>query len=138
MSSYPAIALYMLGKRMGSLKLDPPPDCVEFINWVDQLFKANLILSLSLPVHNMWENKAMRKFVEAQSNVFRIAHKYVKERVEEIDQLDEKILAGSEEAPPKVDFLTYLMHSGTLNMEAMTATVIDMLFAGVDTVRHYY
>ena len=126
--------MYMLGKRMGSLKLNPPPDCVEFILSVHQLFKTLLDLAISLPVHNLWENKAMRQAIKAQENVFRIAHKYVKERVEEIDLLDEKILAGSEEAPPKVDFLTYLMHSGTQNMEDVTANVIDMLMAGVDTV----
>ena len=77
----------------------------------------------------------MRQVVKAQGTSFRIAHKYVMKRVEEIDLLDEKILAGSEEAPPKVDFLTYQMHLGTRNMEDMTTGVIDMLAAGVDTVK---
>ena len=137
MTFYPAIALYTLSKRMGSLTLNPPPDCEEFIHWVDQTFKALLDLTLSLPVHNMWENKAMRRFVETQTNLFRIAHKYVKERAEEIDLLDGKILAGSEEAPTKVDFLTHLMHEGTQNMEDVTTSVIDMLAPGVETVKIY-
>ena len=76
----------------------------------------------------------MRQFVEAQNNVFRIVDKHVKQRVEEIGLLNEKILAGSEKAPPKVDLLTHLIHEGTQNMEDVTMSVLDILTGGGETV----
>ena len=132
------MALYTLNKRLGSLKPNPPPDCEEFIDSVEQTFKTLLDLTLSLPVHNFWENKAMRQFVKAQKNAFRIVDKYVKERADEIGPLDNKMLAGSEEAPPKVDYLTYLMHEGTLNMDDVTTSVLDIFSGGAENVKRIY
>ena len=68
-------------------------------------------------------------------NITRIAGKYVKQRVQEIDDHSKPIVEDSEEAPPKVDFLTYLMHSEALTMEEVIANIIDQIAGGVETVR---
>lgn len=121
---------------MGSLEIgNIPPDCADFIHWVNRIFTTVLDLNKSLPVHKFWETKAMRLTVEAHVNVSRIAQKYVKQRVQEIDDHSKQLVEGSEEAPPKVDFLTYLMHSGALTLEEVIANIIDQMIAGVETVR---
>ena len=71
----------------------------------------------------------------------RLATKMINEKLAEIDEKSRKALeaaSGEEEAPEKVDFITYLVHSGKMSVEEASAIiVIDLLSAGVETVRTF-
>ena len=62
--------------------------------------------------------------------------KFISKRLDEIKEEDRQLLQQdtADEAPVKVDFLTYLVHSGKMDLGAITANVIDLMTAGVDTV----
>ena len=62
--------------------------------------------------------------------------KFISKRLDEIKEEDRQLLQQdtADEAPVKVDFLTYLVHSGKMDLNAITANVIDLMTAGVDTV----
>ena len=65
---------------------------------------------------------------------------FITKRLEQIKEEDKQLLLhhdAADEAPVKVDFLTYLVHSGKMSLEAITANVIDLMMAGVDTVSCY-
>lgn len=62
--------------------------------------------------------------------------KFITQRLDEIEEKDKQLLQQDtgDEAPVKVDFLTYILHSGKMSLDAITANIIDLLTAGVDTV----
>ena len=66
-----------------------------------------------------------------------MARRYINEKLAEIEEADRKALeaaSGEEEAPEKVDFVTYLVHSGKMSIEELSVNVVDLLSAGVETV----
>ena len=76
--------------------------------------------------------------MNSQRAVKDLAMKFISERLDEIEEEDKQLLqqAAEDEAPVKVDFLTYLVHSEKMGLDAITANVIDLMTAGVDTVSH--
>ncbi len=69
--------------------------------------------------------------------VHKLAHQFINEKLAEIAEEDKKALEAAtseEEAPDKVDFITYLVHSGKMSVEEISVNVVDILSAGVETV----
>lgn len=113
-----------------------PPECQEFINEVNNFFDSTLKLFLSVPTYMIYRNKQWKYAVNSQRAVKNLAMKFISKRLDEIKEEDKQLLqqATDDEAPVKVDFLTYLVHSGKMSLDAITANVIDLMTAGVDTV----
>ena len=134
---YTAVSFFTLGRRLGALDVDgaTPPECQEFIDKVGLFFESTAKLFFSLPVYRIYRTKAWRTTVNTQRDVKDLAMNFITRRLSEIEEED-KLLAqhAGDEAPVKVDFLTYLVHSGKMSLNAITANVIDLLTAGVDTV----
>ena len=93
-------------------------------------------LFLSVPTYLIYRNKLWRSSVDSQRAVKELAMKFISKRLEKIEEEDKQLIqqASGDEAPVKVDFLTYLVHSGKMSLNAITANVIDLMTAGVDTV----
>ena len=74
--------------------------------------------------------------MNSQRAVKDLAMKFISKRLDEIEEEDKQRLqqATEDEVPIKVDFLTYLVHLGKMSLDAITANVIDLMTAGVDTV----
>lgn len=115
-----------------------PPECQEFIDQVGNFFELTMKLFLSIPTYLIYRNKLWRSSVNTQRAVKDLAMKFISKRLDEIKEEDKQLLqqATEDEAPIKVDFLTYLVHSGKMSLDAITANVIDLMTAGVDTVRY--
>ena len=113
-----------------------PPECQEFINEVNNFFDSTMKLFLSVPTYMIYRNKQWKYSVNSQRAVKDLAMKFISKRLDEIKEEDKQLLqqATDDEAPVKVDFLTYLVHSGKMSLDAITANVIDLMTAGVDTV----
>lgn len=133
-----AVSFFTLGQRLGALDLEgnTPPECQEFINGVRNFFEISAKLLFSIPTYLIYRNKLWRSNVDAQRTVKDLAMKFISKRLDEIEEEDKQLLqqATDDEAPVKVDFLTYLVHSGKMNLDAITANVVDLLAAGVETV----
>lgn len=64
---------------------------------------------------------------------------HVKSRIEEIekqDQLEEEE-GGDGSEDRKENFLSYMIHSGKMSIQEITVNAIDLLNAGIDTVRQW-
>lgn len=126
---------------MGALDLEgnAPPECQEFIDQVGDFFDSTLKVFFSLPVYLIYRNKTWRTAVNCQRAVKDLAMNFITKRLDEIDEESKKLLEQNteDEVPVKVDFLTYLVHSGKMSLDAITANVIDLMTAGVDTVSCY-
>ena len=134
-----AVSFFTLGQRLGALDLEgnAPPECLEFIDKVGDFFELTSKLFLSLPIYRIYRNKLWRNAVKSQRDVKDLAMRFITKRLDEIEEEDKKLLEQHHEdddPPLKVDFLTYLVHSGKMNLNAITANVIDLMTAGVDTV----
>ena len=129
----------MMGKRLGSLTStgEALPESQEFITAVGDIFTGAIELLFALPLYRIYRTKAWKDFVRANIQVHKLARKFINEKLAEIEEENMKALeaAGSEEeAPDKVDFLTYLVHSGKMSIEEVTVNIVDLMTAGVETV----
>ena len=136
-----AVSFFTLGQRLGALDLDEniPPECQEFIDQVGNFFELTMKLFLSVPTYLIYRNKLWKATVDSQAAVKDLAMKFISKRLKEIKEEDKQLLqqATEDEAPVKVDFLTYLVHSEKMSIDAITANVIDLMTAGVDTVNKF-
>ena len=134
-----AVSFFALGQRLGALDLEgnTPPECQEFIDQVGIFFESFMKFFVTVPTYLIYRNKLWRSTVNAQRAVKDLAMKFISARLDEIKEEDKQLLqqATDDEAPVKVDFLTYLVHSGKMSLDAVTANVIDLMTAGVDTVQ---
>ena len=130
-----AVVFFSLGKRLGCLEIDQiPPVCQEFIVQVNKLFSSGPDLVFSLPFYYLWETKPWKAAVNAMKSTNNLAMMLIEERMQEINEEDKRALKENEEVPAKVDFLTYLMHSGKLTHKELSVNFVDLLNAGVETV----
>lgn len=121
---------------MGCLDDHVPQDCKELIDSLQDMLSSIQRLMSGLPLHMVWSTKEWKFLKETMKHLYTLSLRHVKEKLEEIKEEDqERALEGSE-APDKVDFLTYLVHSGKQSLEEAAANASDMMIGGVDTVSH--
>ena len=128
-----------MGKRLGALSEggETSPESREFIIAVGRMFDDLMDLIFSLIISKFYRTKKWRDFIEVTRTVNTLAKQFVDEKLAEIEGEDRKALeaaSGEEEAPEKVDFVTYMVHSGKMSVEEVTVNVVDLLTAGVETV----
>lgn len=129
-----AVNLFVLGKRLGSLDENVPPDCQEFIVATNNFFAASQTLLFGLPFHKIYATKPYKTLLKSFKRIFEISMAHIKERLDELHE-EELVIEGEEEGPPLgVDFLTYMSKAGKMSLENITTNAIDLLAAGVDTV----
>ena len=122
---------------MGCLDDHVPQDCKELIDSLQDMLNSIQRLMSGLPLHMVWSTKEWRFLKETMKHLYTLSLRHVKEKLEEIKEEDqERALEGSE-APDKVDFLTYLVHSGKQSLEEAATNASDMMMGGVDAVSHF-
>lgn len=118
--------MFVLGKRLGCLELDGvPEECQKFISEVQEFVEASQEIQFGLPFHKVYPTKAWKALVRSMQNTYDIAMKYVKEKLEKVNN------SFPEE---NEDFLTAMIKKGEMSIEDISINAIDLLGAGVDTV----
>ena len=121
---------------MGCLDDNVPQDCKELIDSIQDMQNSTQRLMSGLPLHTVWPTKEWKYLKQTIKRLYELSLRHVKEKLEEIKEEDqERALEGSE-VPDKVDFLTYLVHSGKQSLEEAAANASDLMMGGVDTVSH--
>ncbi len=132
-----AVAFFAFGKRFDSLNLSgAPSESQEYISTVRHFFSTFSDILFSLPLHKIFPTRLWKKLVNGQRSLHEQSKKFIDDRLAEIAE-DRRVLEAAsdeEEAPEKVDFITYLVHSGKMSVEAVSANIMDILSAGVETV----
>ena len=133
-----AVGALVFGKRLGALDTDnPSQESLMFMDNMNVTFKLlSRLQTTKLPLHKLWPTKDVRALEQAAITTYDFAKKYV-EKVLEIKEEDKRALerrAEEEEAPDKVDLLTYLLHSRGMSVEEATTNAMDLMAAGVETV----
>ncbi len=137
--SFSAVALFSLGKRIGALTAtgETSPESQEFIEHVEKLFNDMVDVLFALPIYMIYPTKKWKDLLELNRTVHKLAHRFIDNKLAEIAEEDRRVLEAAsdeEEAPEKVDFITYLVHSGKMSVEEISVNVVDVLSAGIETV----
>lgn len=135
--SFESASFFVLGKRMGCLP-DPshaPHDCQLFIEAIGTFFRSSQELALSLPLYKLLNTKPWRNLKESVQTINTNASLHIQQRLNEIKEKDLKAegQSGEEEVPEKVDFLTYIIHSGQMSLDDIVVNAVDLIGGGVDT-----
>lgn len=123
--------VFVLGKRLGCLDEQVPPDCQEFIDQVERFFTASHRVLFSLPFHKIYATKDYKEVLDSFVRLFEISMAHIKDRLDEIEG-EESI--DDDEPPAGVDFLHYMSKADKMPLEVITTNAIDLMGAGIDTV----
>ena len=87
-------------------------------------------LTVGLPLYYVWPTKKWKHLKQTIQRLYELGLKHMKEKLEEIKEEDR----GRAGPPDKVDFLTYIIHSGKQSLEEAATNAFDLMSAGVNQV----
>ena len=118
---------------MGCLEEEMPPECRKFVDNTHTFVDDSNKLIFGLPFHKLWRTKTWKSLVQANKSMLDYTSNLVNQKIEEIARQDRE---SSDEVQAELgtDFLTYMVHTGTLNVQEIAVSAIDLLNGGVDTV----
>ena len=123
----------MLGKRLGCLEDPVPPDCKEFINSIAEFVVLANKLLFGFPLHKFMRTKNWEMFVHHYKTIYTFANSLVRAKIEDIEN---KVVKKQEEGGDDGhDFVSHMIQSGKMDIKEIAVNSVDLLSAGVDTVR---
>ena len=134
-SSLIAVSFFVLGRRLGCLEDQMPLECKLFVDGIQNFMETTINLLFTLPIHKIWPTKKWKALVNIMDNLYTYASGHVNEKIAELGKKEKLNELEKADAELGMDFLTYMIHSGTMSIEELAANAIDLLIAGVDTVR---
>ena len=120
----------MLGKRLGCLEDPMPQNCREFVDNVRGFLDTTNKLFMGLPLHKIIKTQNWKNLIKHLGISFSIASGLIKSKIEEIERE-----AQTGEGEKKDDFLSHMIYSGKMSVEEVIVNAIDLMKAGIDTVR---
>lgn len=130
-----AVALFVLGKRLGSLNVGSvPDDCQEYIDHLQKFLLSTQDLLFNLPYYKIYPTKSWKLLMEAQNGLHRIGMGLIEEKLKEIKGQDQQLTSDDDEPSENEDFVTYMILKGKMTPEEVAINAADLLGAGVDTV----
>ena len=122
---------------MGCLGDQVPQDCKELIVAVQEMFNSIQRLMSGPPLHILWSTKEWKFLKQTVKQLYELVLNHVREKLEKIREENQNGTLEESEIPDKVDFLTYIMHSGKQSLKEAATNAADLIISGIDTVRHY-
>lgn len=135
--SFESVAHVLFDRRFGCFGDEVNPEAQDFIKSVGTFLSAILQVSL-LPVsfYKVYETKAFKEFVSSFDNMYKYADMFIAKKVQEIEnkrKLDPEGFEDQSKEPERVGFVEFLLTKENLSRDDLMASIIDLLFAGVDT-----
>ena len=130
--SFESVAEMLFDRRFGSLEAEVNEEAQIFIKAVGEFLSGAIGLAF-LPnwFYKIYETQKFKKFVNNFDTMHDYAELFIERRMKEFE---EKSRNPSEETErDRAGFFESLLSSGKLAKDDLLASVIDVLFAGVDT-----
>ena len=131
--SFESVAELLFDKRFGCLEPEVNKDAQTFIQSVGDFFH-NLMGTAFYPIWliKVYEPRQVRQTFDSFDKMYEYAELFISRRLEEMVKHREEIhSSGTVEV--RLSFFEFLMSSDKLTEADLLASVIDVLFAGVDT-----
>lgn len=130
--SFESVAEMLFDKRFGCLEEEINQEAQTFIKAVGD-FLANAVEVGFLPTwfYKIYETQKFKKFFDNFDTMYDYAELFIGRRIKELEEKSCK--PPKETERDRVGFFEFLLASGKLTKDDLLASVIDVLFAGVDT-----
>ena len=129
--SFESVAEMLFDKRFGCLEPQVNKEAQIFIKAVgDFLYNATAIGFLPAWFYKIYKTGQFKKFCDNFDIMHDYAEMFIQRRV---NVLEDKSRISSKRDDDKAGFFEFLLSSGKLTKDDLLASVIDVLFAGVDT-----
>lgn len=128
--SFETVTDFLFDRRFGSLEKNPPPDSVAFIkavgNFLDNVIAASLV---PLKFYKYYKTKAFKAFDENFMLLYQYAEKLIAEKLDDIERRE----ALGENLEDSQELIPFLLSSKQITNDEVGSSIVDTLFAGVDT-----
>ena len=129
-----AVGTVLFETRFGSFSKSPSAEAAKFIEAVEKLFEV-FLKAFPVPV---WIDKFYRptlftEFYDCMDVMYNFADRCIERRLEEIR---EKLEMGNIRDEDAAEFLTFLISRDDINSKEITANLVEILMAAVETVRY--
>ena len=134
--SFESVAEMLFDKRFGCLEPEVNKEAQTFIKAVGDILDTIMGVGF-LPTwfYKIYETQQFKAFVSSFDMMYEYAELFIERRINELEE--QKRNQSSDPSEPserdKAGFFEFLLSSGKLTKDDLLATVIDVLFAGVDT-----
>ncbi|XP_059174082.1 cytochrome P450 10-like [Physella acuta] len=118
-----SMGTFLFEERIGCLGAQPTPLAQSFIENMEGFFKKLQPLMYNMPFYKLWATKTWKQFEHYSDNVMDIGRSIVEKKMASMESDN-----GSKSA-----FISYLLDSGTMSTKEVTALVIDLMTAAVET-----
>jgi len=135
--SFESVAEMLFDKRFGCLKPEVNKEAQTFIKAVGDFLHSTVGASL-LPTwfYKIYETQHFKVFVSSMDTMYEYAELFIQRKINELEEHQftaKSRVTESSECDDKAGFFEFLLSSGKLTKDDLLASVIDVLFAGVDT-----
>ena len=135
--SFESVAQILFDKRFGCLEPEVNKEAQTFIKAVGD-FLYNLMGVGLLPTwfYKIYETEQLKKFLSSLDTMYEYAELFIQRKIHDLEEQQYESQSSNPSAlsiSDKVGFFEFLLSSGKLTKDDLLATVIDVLFAGVDT-----
>lgn len=131
--SFESVADVLFDKRFGCLEPQVNQEAQAFIQAIGEFLEETLATSI-YPIWfvKIYEPKPVKKMFDSFDKMYKYAEMFVRQRVKEMEDR-EKMKPNGTDNEERMGFLEYLLSSEKLTKDDLLASVIDILFGGVDT-----
>ena len=131
--SFESVAEMLFDKRFGCLDAQVNEDAQAFITAIAEFLEATLA-SMFYPIWlvKIFEPKPVKKMFDNFDRMYDYAEMFIEQRLKELEER-EQMKPNERKSEGKIGFFEFLLSSGNLTKEDLLASVIDILFGGVET-----
>ena len=128
--SFETVTDVLFDRRFGTLEENPPADSVAFIKTVVN-FMSNIIPAGLFPVkfYEYYKTKSFKGFDENFKLLYQYAEKLLAEKLDDIARRE----ARGENLENSQEMIPFLLSSQEISNNEVMSSIVDTLFAGVDT-----
>ena len=128
--SFETVTDFLFDRRFGSLSDSPPEKSVAFIKAVGLFLDSVLPVNL-LPVwfYKYYKTKKFKMFEENFLELYKIAEELIQNKLDEV----ERRLDRGESIGDSGEVIPFLLSSNQISEDEIGSSIVDTLFAGVDT-----
>ncbi|XP_078343772.1 sterol 26-hydroxylase, mitochondrial-like [Oculina patagonica] len=134
--SFESVAEMLFDKRFGSLEPEVNKEAETFIKAVgDFMYNIGTIAFLPNWFYKIYETKQFKTFISSLDTLYEYAEMFIERRINELEEQPKSQSRNPSEPAEgdKAGFFEFLLSSGKLTKDDLLASVIDVLFGGVDT-----
>jgi len=129
--SLESIGTVLFERRFGSFSKSPSVEAATFIQATDKLFKLALkVFVIPVWIDKFYRLKSVQEFYDFMDVMYNFGDKCIEKKMEEIR---EKLKNGDIRDEDAAEFLTFLISRGDISSKEITANLVEILMAAVET-----